>query len=138
MKNPLIPIRIASVFSLIFAIGHTLGGMKSWSPMGPTEVLSSMQTFRFDVSGVTRSYFDFYRGFGFLLSVYLVTQAVLLWQVGSLARANRAQAKPFVWIFFLSSLPVGVLTWMFLFPVPVYFDAGLTALLGWALVSVHR
>lgn len=138
MKNPLIPIRVASVFSLIFAIGHTLGGVHSWSPIGQTAVLSSMQTFRFDVSGVTRSYFDFYRGFGFLLTVYLVTQGVLLWQVSSLARADRAQAAPFVWIFFLSSLPIGVLTWIFLFPMPVYFDAVLTALLGWALISIRR
>jgi hypothetical protein len=136
MKNPLIAIRLVSVLSLVFAVGHTLGGMQSWSPIGPNAVLSSMQTFRFDVSGVTRSYFDFYRGFGFLLSVYLVTQAVLLWQLGSLARADRANARPFAWIFFLSSLPIGVLTWMFLFPTPVYFDAALTALLAWALISL--
>ncbi len=136
MKNPLIPIRLAAALALVFAIGHTLGGLQSWSPIGPTAVLSSMQTFRFDVSGVTRSYADFYRGFGFLLSVFLVTEAVLLWQLGNLARADRASAKPFAWIFFLSSLPIGVLTWVFLFPMPVYFDAALTALLGWAVFSL--
>ena len=136
MKNSLIPIRLAAALALVFAIGHTLGGLQSWSPIGPTAVLSSMQTFRFDVSGVTRSYADFYRGFGFLLSVFLVTEAVLLWQLANLARADRASAKPFAWIFFLASLPIGGLTWVFLFPMPVYFDAALTVLLGWAVVSL--
>ena len=136
MKNPVIPLRLAAALTLVFATGHTLGGMTGWSPVGQTAVLSSMQTFRFDVAGVTRSYFEFYRGFGFLLSVFLTTQAVLLWQLGTLARANRAHARPFAWIFFLASLPTGVLTWVFLFPIPVYFDAGLTALLGWAVFAL--
>jgi hypothetical protein len=138
MKNPSIPLRLASALSLVFAVGHTLGGLKSWSPVGPTEVLNAMRTFRFDVSGVHRSYLDFYLGFGFLLSVYLVTQAVLLWQLGSLARADRSHARPLAWIFFVSSIPIGFLTWMFLFPTPVYFDAGLTAILGWAVFALTR
>ena len=31
-------LRIASVISLLFAAGHTLGGLKKWSPMGDNEV----------------------------------------------------------------------------------------------------
>lgn len=27
-------LRIASVISLIFAVGHSLGGLRKWSPMG--------------------------------------------------------------------------------------------------------
>jgi hypothetical protein len=133
-----LPLRIASVISLVFAVGHTLGGFKGWSPVGDNDVLTAMRTFHFDVEGVNRSYYQLYRGFGFLLTVYLVLQAVLLWQLASLARANRLLARPLVWSFFVSSFPIGALTWIFLFPTPVYFDAVLTACLGWAATAVVR
>lgn len=138
MKNAVLPLRLAAGLSLLFAAGHTLGGLKSWSPVGANEVLTSMQTVRFDVSGVSRTFFDFYLGFGSTLSVFLLAEAVLLWQVATLARVNPRLARPFVWTFFLSSLPMGVLTWKFLFPTPVYFDAGLTLLLGWAVAAVSQ
>ena len=138
MAKPWLPLRIAAVISLLFAAGHTLGGLKGWSPIGETEVLTAMKTFRFDVAGVNRSYFEFYRGFGFLLAVYLVLQAVLLWQLASLARTSRPLARPMVWSFFVASIPIGVLSWVFLFPTPVYFDVVLTLCLGWAVIAVAR
>lgn len=120
MMNAALLLRIASVISLFFAAGHTLGGFKSsWSPIGETDVLAAMRTFRFDVEGANRSYLEFYRGFGFLLTVYLVTQTVLLWQLASLANADRNQAQAFVWTFFVASIATGVLTWKFLFPTHV-------------------
>jgi heme O synthase-like polyprenyltransferase len=136
MLNAALLLRIASVVSLFFAAGHTLGGLKSsWSPIGETDVLATMRTFRFDVEGVNRSYLEFYRGFGFLLTVYLVLQAVLLWQLAGLAKANPNQAQVFVWTFFVASIAIGVLTWKFLFPIPVYFDAVVTVCLGLALIA---
>ena len=75
--KPSVVLRITSLITLIFAVGHSLGGVDSWSPVGETEVLKAMQTFRFDTGGVSRTYFDFYLGFGFILSVYLLLQAVL-------------------------------------------------------------
>lgn len=138
MRKAWLPLRLGAAISLMFAVGHTLGGLKSWSPIGETDVLTAMRTFRFDVQGVNRSYLEFYRGFGFLLTVYLVLQAVLLWQLGSLARANRLLARPLVLSFFLSSIPIGVVTWAFLLPTPVFFDAALTACLGWAVIAVVR
>jgi hypothetical protein len=133
IRNASLPLRISSVISLFFAVAHTLGGVQqSWSPNGETAVLASMRTFRFDVMGVSRSYLEFYRGFGFLLAIYLVLQAVLLWQLGTLARADSALARPLIRSFFVASLPIGVVSWAFLFPMPVYFDAALTACLAWA------
>jgi hypothetical protein len=132
-RNASLPLRIAAVISLLFAVGHTLGGLtSSWSPVGETAVLASMRAFHFDVAGANRSYFDFYRGFGFLLTVYLVTQAILLWQVGAIARSQASLARPLIWIFLAASIPIGILTWAYLFPTPVYFDAALTACLAWA------
>lgn len=135
MMNAGLLLRLASAISLLFAAGHTLGGLKSWSPIGETDVLASMRTFRFDVAGANRSYLEFYRGFGLLLSVSLVMQAVLLWQLASVAKANRGLAQPLIWTFFVASIASGVLTWRFLFPVPVYFGAVVTVVLGLALIA---
>ena len=133
--NTSLVLRISSVFSFLFAAGHTLGGLKSWSPMGETDVLKAMRTVRFDVAGVNRSYLEFYQGFGFILSVCVVMQAVLLWQLADLAKTNREQTLPFVWTLFIASIASGILTWKFLFPVPAYFSLVLTAFLGLALAA---
>jgi hypothetical protein len=64
-------LRLASVSSLLFSAGHTLGGRRSWS-LGESDVFTAMGTVRFDTAGVSRTYLDFYRGFGFTLSVFLL------------------------------------------------------------------
>ncbi len=125
-------LRIASVISLLFAAGHTLGGRKSWSPLGETEVLKAMRTFRFETSGVSRTYLDFYLGFGFTISVYLLLQAILLWQLAEIARTEPLQVRPMIGSFALATLACGLLSWRFIFPVPVVFSAVLTACLALA------
>jgi hypothetical protein len=90
--KPSLALRIAAVTTLLFAIGHTVGGMQSWSPPGRTEVLDAMKSFHFDADGVSRSYLDFYLGFGFIISVYLFLQALLLWQSYQPLRAGDAGA----------------------------------------------
>src|SRR5262249_61551476 len=87
-------LRVASVLSVLFAIGHTLGGRKSWSPIGESDVLQAMRTFAFDIGGARRTYLDFYLGFGFTLSVFLLMQAVLLLQLARLAGTDASSARP--------------------------------------------
>ncbi len=95
MMNPVLLLRVAAVISLLFAAGHTLGGVKSRSPIGETDVLAAMRTFRFEVAGVDRSYLEFYRGFGFLLGVYLLVQTILLCRRPvSRGRARWTQDRP--------------------------------------------
>ena len=114
-------LRIAAVISLLFAVGHALGGVKKWSPMGDNEVLKAMETVRFDVMGANRSYFDFFIGFGWSLGVFLLLQSVLLWQIASLARTNAMQVRPIIAMFGLATLASGVIAWRFILPVPALF-----------------
>ena len=53
MTTRLLP-RIASVISLVFTAGHSLGGLSQWSPMGDNEVLRAMTAVRFDTMGANR------------------------------------------------------------------------------------
>ncbi|HWC47046.1 MAG TPA: hypothetical protein VG868_13140 [Casimicrobiaceae bacterium] len=114
-------LRIAAVVQLLFAIGHTLGGRKRWSPMGDNEVLRQMTTVRFDVMGANRSYLDFFMGFGWSLSVLMLLQAVLLWQLASLARIDPASARPMIAAFALATIATGLIAWRFIFSIPALF-----------------
>ena len=94
--NASLLLRIASILTLLLAAGHTSGGLTFWSPAGETEVLRAMRSFHFDAAGVSRTYLDFYLGFGFLLGVYLLVQALALWQLASMAKAEPIRVRPLV------------------------------------------
>jgi len=118
-------LRIASAISLLFTLGHTAGGLKKWSPLGDNEVLKAMTAVHFDVMGANRSYLDFYMGFGWSLSVAMLMQTVLLWQMASLAQTNPAGVRPMIAVVALATLAGGVVAWRFIFPVPAFFSIAL-------------
>jgi len=118
-------LRIASVISLLFTLGHSLGGLKKWSPMGDNEVLRAMTAVRFDTMGASRTYLDFYMGFGWSLTVAMIMQTVLLWQMASLAQTNPAGVRPMIAIIALATVAGGVISWRFLFPIPALFSIAL-------------
>ena len=130
-------LRISAVISLLFTIGHSLGGTKRWSPMGENDVLKAMETVRFDTMGVNRSYLDFFLGFGWSLSVAMLLQSVLLWQLASLARSDAVQVRPMIAAFALATLAGGAIAWHFIFPVPALFSAALLIVLVAAYIRAR-
>ncbi len=131
-------LRIASLISLLFTAGHTLGGLKRWSPMGDNEVLREMTGVHFAVHGASRSYLDFFMGFGWSISVAMVLQTLLLWQLAWLARTNATGVRPMIAAFALATLASGVIAWRFIFPVPALFSAALVIPLAVAFVAAGR
>jgi hypothetical protein len=77
------------IYSL-FAAGHTLGAMVNDTHRGPRQaaLFAAMRAYRFDVQGATRSYWDFYRGFGFMVSVLLAMTAALCWVLADMGRMH--------------------------------------------------
>jgi hypothetical protein len=122
-------LRVASVISLLFAAGHTLGGRSYWSPQGDNPVLQLMRSTRFHVMGVNRTYFDFFLGFGYSLSVYMVLQAVLLWQIAGLARTDARRVRPMIAAFAVAIAAGGVISWFLIFPLPAGFSLVMLATL---------
>jgi len=137
MMNPVLLLRVAAVISLLFAAGHTLGGVKSRSPIGETDVLAAMRTFRFEVAGVDRSYLEFYRGFGFLLGVYLLVQTILLCRRP--VRGDEPAGRKTVRLDVLPRVARNRRVDLAIpFPLPVYFCAALTVCLALALFAIAR
>ena len=123
-------LRISAVVSLLFTIGHTMGGLQRWSPMGDNPVLQAMSSVRFETMGVSRSYLDFFMAFGWSLSVTMLMQSVLLWQLASLARTNAASVRPLIAVFALATAASAVIAWRMIFPLPALFAVVLAGCLA--------
>jgi hypothetical protein len=130
-------LRIASVISLVFTAGHSLGGLRKWSPMGDNEVLETMTAVRFDTMGANRSYLDFFLGFGWSISVAMLLQTVLLWQLASVAQPDPARVRPMIAAFVLATLASGVIAWRFIFPIPPLFSGALVIVLAAAYITAR-
>src|SRR3954454_21068007 len=136
--KPALLLRITSVITLLFAVGHSLGGMQSWSPPGETDVLRAMRSYHFDAGGVSRSYLDFYLGLGFSISVYLLLQAVLLWQLATIAKVDPVRIRPMIVAFFVASLASAFLSWKFILAIPAIFCVVIAACLALAFYAASK
>src|SRR6267378_1288893 len=74
--------RIAAVLLLLFDAGHTSGF--PWSDPKWAVDIGSMRSTHFYIMGFSRTYWDFYVGFGLFVSVFLLLAMVLAWQLGGL------------------------------------------------------
>jgi hypothetical protein len=136
--KPTLLLRIASVITLLLAVGHTAGGLSFWSPAGDTEVLRAMRSFHFDAAGVSRTYLDFYLGFGFITGIYLLAQAVALWQLATIAKADPIRVRPLVGSFLLASVVSAFLAWRFIFVLPVVSFTAVAVCLGLAFYAAGK
>jgi len=130
-------LRIAAAISLLFTLGHSMGGLQLWSPMGENAVLKAMTDVRFDTMGVSRSYLDFYMGFGWSLSVFMLMETVLLWQLASLAKTEAARVRPIIAVIALATAGSGIIAWRFILPVPALFSVVLVIPLAIAYVAAR-
>src|SRR5436190_2063283 len=93
-------LRIASIITLLYCVGHTTG--YPWTPVeGEMEmaIVESMKSHQFDVIGSMRSFWDFYTGFGLVVSGFMLATAVALWQMASLAKRGVNGIRPMILTF---------------------------------------
>jgi hypothetical protein len=121
--------RISSVLLLLFAAGHTFGFRKTDPEWGVDSLLGSMRSVRFDAQGFSRTYWDFFVGFGLFVSVFLVLAAVLAWQLGGLAPEILALMRGPAWALVVCFAAVTILSWRYFFIVPILFSAVITVCL---------
>ena len=124
--------RIAAVLILLFDVGHTAGF--PWSDPKWGVDLGSMRSIHFNVLGFSRTYWDFYVGFGLFVTVFLLLAAVLAWQLGRLPAETLALMPATAWTLALCFAAVAVLSWRYFFTVPIVFSIVITLCLiaaGW-------
>jgi len=122
--------RVAAVLILLFDIGHSAGA--PWSDPGWGVDLGAMRSSHFKVFGFSRTYWDFYVGFGWIVSVFLLLAAILAWQLGSLPAQSLRLVRPTAWALGLCFAAVTVLNWVHFFTIPIAFSAAITVCLALA------
>jgi hypothetical protein len=136
--SPVLWLRAAAGMTALLAMGHLLGN--PWTPVANVEgqhVVDTMRSYHFYAMGFNRSYLDFYKGFGWMLGVYLVGHAVLFWQLSGLVKSTRTILRPLVAVLCIEYCLVAVAGGMFLFWIPLGMSAAITALLVVSWISLH-
>jgi hypothetical protein len=132
-------LRGAAVLTLLYCAGHTSG--MPWTPYTDLEaasVLDAMKSHSFEAEGFKGTYWDLYFGFGLTISVYLLVQAVVLWQVASVAKTDAMRVRPIVVSFLIAFIINAGLSWKYFFVVPVVMAALIAICLALALVLAGR
>lgn len=114
--------RIAAVLILLFDFGHTIGFLQVDPNWGVDSLLALMKSTHFGIQGFSRSYWDFFVGFGFFVTVFLLFAAVLAWQLGGLAIETLARLRGIAWAFALCFVIITVLSWRYFFALPIIFS----------------
>src|SRR5579864_6577553 len=135
MKPPLF-LRIAAVLTFLHAALHTIGGVFGQAELGPAAVaVQAMKMNQFLLMGLTRSYWDFYRGLGLAVTIFLTAEAVLFWQLGSLAKKDARRVRPILATFLVAYAALAVNSYTYIFLAPVIMEIVIAACLGLAIVT---
>jgi hypothetical protein len=118
--------RIAAVLLLLFAVAHTLGFRQSDPQWGVDALLASMRSIHFNVMGFNRTYWDLFLAAGFSVGVFYLFAATLAWQLGGLPAATLASMRGTAWAFAICFAAITVLSWKYLFILPVIFSSVIT------------
>ena len=118
--------RIASVLLLLFAVGHTLGFRNIDPAWGVDSLVQTMKSVHFNASGSDRTYWDFFLGAGYSVGVLYLFAAILAWQLGSLPPATLTLMRGTTWAFAIGFAAIAVISWRYLFIIPIAFSAAVT------------
>ena len=134
--KPAVFLRIASLMTLIHSILHTVGGVFGKPAPGPaTTTLAIMKANEFAFLGATRSYFDFLRGMGLAVTIFLTAEAIVFWQLGSLAKADALRLRPIIATFMIAYLAFAVNSYAYFFLMAAVIEVLIAACLGLAIVT---
>jgi ketosteroid isomerase-like protein len=115
--------RASGALLLLFAVGHQLGFRSVDPAWGVDAVVRGMQKARFGVQGVQRSYWDFFSGFGFFTTAFLIFSALLAFAL-SRQSADVLASLGFVrWAFAGCYVVIAALMVTNFFAVPVVFGS---------------
>jgi hypothetical protein len=137
MKSTLF-LRIAAVLTFIHAVLHTIGGV--FGKVGPgaaSVAVAAMKSNEFLLMGHVRSFWDFYHGLGLGATISLTSEAVLFWQLGSLAKADAQRLRPVMATFALAYAVLAVNSYTYFFLGPVIAEIMIVACLGLAIFTAR-
>jgi hypothetical protein len=123
--NPTMWLRIASVLTLIHCALHTIGGVFGKPSHGAEQiaVIETMKGHSFNVMGWMRSYWDFFFGYGLFVTINLLIQGILFWQLGSFVKTSPALVRPIALLFIVNYAVMSAIAFKYFFIAPGIVEA---------------
>ena len=133
MKKAVLLLRIASVLALIHGVLHTIGGVFGSIQPGPMQAAATaMQVNRFEAMGANRSYWDYFIGYGLVLTVKFLVETVVFWQLASLVKFYGLRIRPLLIAFCVGYVADAFIAWRYFFAGPAVFEIVIAGCLFWA------
>ena len=131
-------LRIASVLTLVHSAMHTIGGVFGAAPPGPASVAeAAMKANQFQFLGATRTFWEFHRGLGLAVTIFLTAEGVVFWLLASLAKHDAVALRPILAVFMLGYFAFAVDSLVYFFALPVVFEVLIALCLGLALAGAR-
>ena len=114
-------LRVAAAVALLLWIAHTALFLRARPTHGPEEVavVQTMRAHRFDFAGASRSYWDFYFGYGLLAAVVVLVEAVLFWQLAGAPDVARPLVRSVVALFLAYNVGHALVAARYFFITPI-------------------
>jgi len=113
-------LRLLAGIMVFFTFGHTMGGVLNPPAEGPAgQALDVMRRARFPIMGFERSYWDFYRGFGWFVSLEFVLFALIAYHLSVMSRRNPRAAMPLMVTLEIGCVVTAILSWLYFFSAPI-------------------
>jgi hypothetical protein len=124
------------VLTFVHAVLHTIGGVFGTPAPGAQQAaVLAMKTNQFPVMGVTRSFWDFHVGFGLAISIMLLVESIVFWQLGSLAKTGGFRLRPILATFLVGYIGLAVNSCRYFFAGPVIAEILIALCLGLAILT---
>jgi|SRR6185437_9163027 len=134
--KPWVWLRVASILTLVHSVMHTIGGVFGKTPSGPASVaVAAMQANQFAFMGAVRTYWDFQRGLGLSVTVFLTAEAVVFWMLGSLAKRNARDLRPILVTFFFAYVAFAMVSMRYFFLLAAVMELAIALCLGLAFAG---
>jgi hypothetical protein len=130
--------RIASVLTLIHCVLHTIGGVFGKPTHGTEQiaVIATMKGHSFDMMGSMRSYWDFFFGYGLFVTINLLIQGILFWQLGSFVKTSPALVRSIALLFVVNYAVMSAIAFRYFFIAPGIIEALIAVCLAAACFTV--
>jgi hypothetical protein len=130
-------LRATAALTAIQGLAHGTLFLRARPRHGAAELalVEAMKSNRFDFSGLSRSYWDFYFGYGLESAAVCFFEAGQIALLAGMAQAQPRLARPMIALLLAANLGHALLTARYFFYLPVAFDLLVAALLGWAWLA---
>ncbi|SRR5258708_1950846 len=138
-RSPVVLIRLSSILFVGLMLGHMSAyPWTSTHVLQETELVELMKDIPFEFMGERSTYWNLYFGWGLLISVLLLTLAIILWLLSDLAHIGSRNVGAISGIVSATSLVAAYLSFRFFYIPPFLFFSVICVILAPAAVQLLR